>query len=85
MCIYIYICEFPFNVGLAGAASAVGIREVGEFTFVGACQHQDGATKTTPQPILHKPQKQNPTPHPTPKPAGDKYFKNQISHDFAIK
>ena len=44
------MCEFPFNVGLAGAASAVGIREVGEFNFVGACQHQDGATKTTPQP-----------------------------------
>ena len=44
------MCEFPFNVGLAGAASGVGIREGGEFTFVGVCQHQDGATNTPPPP-----------------------------------
>ena len=41
--------------------------------------------KHNPQTHPHKPQKQNPTPHPTPKPAGDKYFKNLISHNFVIK
>ena len=60
------MCEFPINVGPEGTASAVGIWEVGVFAFVGACQHQDGATKTTTPLTPHKPQKENPTLTPPP-------------------
>ena len=36
MYIYIYICEFPFNVSYMGAFWADGIRAGGEFPFEGA-------------------------------------------------
>ena len=83
--IYIYICEFLFNVGLAGAASAVGIREVGEFTFVGACQHQDGATKTTPQPTPPQVAKTKPNPSPHPQAGRQQIFQKSDQSRFCYK